>query len=447
MLRKQLLDVFGKQADLPGEHALAGSMGQVVFKVVEKAVALPEGQRTDAQSAALDKFRHEGILGLKGLGETLDQRMEKIRACRGGRSFIDFSQREITFAERAFEPQPLEFSRRPGGEDPEDRCRPQVVRHRLRVHDGEMPQDPVRRVEDRHSAVALNADVLNELHVRIQGTKLIGVMDTFARQHGFARTTSRHIKLRKRPAFAPPRPRAKPGAVLAEFGHIGIVHAERGGQLLYERGEKLFTDFRLDPFDDLPKHKAGLGKIARPGGNLLFQSAVGLLNRLLSFLQPRDITRNREQLLGLAVFVENGGHRDIPPFGRLGLCRGEESGESTDSTLTRFLDSSTRLLSVLPVPELNPGRTDQQAEVADLQCRHAVSVHGQKMPVEIKHLDTIATAFDQASGQFLAASEGFFKVGRCHRTHLLRTVEGRKNRAKSSTDGKVSQLRIRREGV
>ena len=93
------------------------------------------------------------------------------------------------------------------------------------------------------SAVAFDADVLNQLDMGIQRAKLVRVMDAFACQDGFTGAAQRHVKLRKRPAFAPARLRAKLGAVLAEFGHIGIVHAKRGRQLLHERREKLFADF------------------------------------------------------------------------------------------------------------------------------------------------------------------------------------------------------------
>lgn len=53
----------------------------------------------------------------------------------------------------------------------------------------------------------------------------------------------------------------------------------------------------------------------------------------------------------------------------------------------------------------------------------------------MRQLDAVAGAFNQAHREFLAATKGFFKIGRRRRAHPMRGVSGWKTGAKSSTEG------------
>ena len=63
------------------------------------------------------------------------------------------------------------------------------------------------------------------------------------------------------------------------------------------------------------------------------------------------------------------------------------------------------------------------------------------MSLEIEDFDAVATALDKTSGKFLAAAEGFFKIGRRHRHHPETGLDGEAKQGGSlAPDRKMLQL-------
>jgi hypothetical protein len=123
----------------------------------------------------------------------------------------------------------------------------------------------------------------------------------------------------------------------AEFGDERVGHVEGCCELLDQRWKKLLAGLRLYTFDDFAQHCTGLRQIARARVDKLFQSFMGLPERLLRLLQFRHVAGEGEEFLRLSVFVEDGLDYDIPPARLIGLLRRKEADEPAETSLSRHL--------------------------------------------------------------------------------------------------------------
>jgi hypothetical protein len=77
------------------------------------------------------------------------------------------------------------------------------------------------------------------------------VVGHLAVEHCLAgRTMQGHLKIRKEGFPAPDGERPEERPIFTHFRHERVLHPERRSQVSHERGEKAFTDFCFDPFDD-----------------------------------------------------------------------------------------------------------------------------------------------------------------------------------------------------
>src|SRR5438876_5203327 len=124
----------------------------------------------------------------------------------------------------------------------------------------------------------------------------------------------------------------------------------------------------------------------------------------------RDVAGNSQQPLWLAFRVANGTDHDVPPPGLLGHRRGEIPHEAASAAVPGPLHGSSRRFPVRALPETNPRTVHQRGQVANFERLHAALVHRQQAALEVKHLDAILTAGDEAPLELLGIPQRLFRL-------------------------------------
>src|SRR5437899_5276984 len=122
-----------------------------------------------------------------------------------------------------------------------------------------------------------------------------------------------------------------------------------------------------------------------------------------------NVARNSQEPFWLALRAANGTDQHVPPPGLFRNRRGEISNKATRAAVPRRLHSSLRSLPVLTLPEINPRMVHHRAQVANFKRLHAAFVHGQQAALQVKHLDAILAAGDEAVLELLGIPQRRFR--------------------------------------
>src|SRR3989441_1155549 len=155
------------------------------------------------------------------------------------------------------------------------------------------------------------------------------------------------------------------------------------------------------------------GRVLKNGPPPLFAPRdlqVCLTQSFFVQLMVRDVAGNSQQLLWLAFRVANGTDHDVPPPGLLCNSRGELPNEAASAAVPGRLHGSSRPFPIRALPEINPRTVHQRGQVANFERLHATFVHRQQAALQVKHLDAILTAGDEAPLELLGSPQRLFRL-------------------------------------
>ena len=133
----------------------------------------------------------------------------------------------------------------------------------------------------------------------------------------------------------------------------------------------------------------------------------GIAQSIFTELLGSHVTRQRQYLLRITGAITNRAHDYIPPAWLLPYSGREKASEASDLSPPRLLNGRARRLPVRGFPEINPRLAKYGAEIADFQFLHATFVHEYEAAFQVKHLDAVAAARNQAGLEFFAGAQSF----------------------------------------
>ena len=186
--------------------------------------------------------------------EDLDAQVVAVAQDAVRRRIDEVRQPLLAGAQRRLGVEPLDLRAGARGEDAHDAEATRAVPHGPVVEDGEMADDDTPGIEERHPAVAVHAPLDQATVGREELLQALRMMGHLAVQDRLARGPGdRELEVGEERAASPERAGPKAQAVRRQLGDEGVLHAERGRQVLHERGEEPLARLGFDPLDDRPE--------------------------------------------------------------------------------------------------------------------------------------------------------------------------------------------------
>ena len=149
-------------------------------------------------------------------------------------------------------------------------------------------------------------------------------------------------------------------------------------------------------------------KFPRPQFGRVDEEAPALLafaQRLVGQFARGHIARHRKQARRLAVRIQNGRNRHIPPLGR----RVDKTDEVSRPSRNRQPNRRLRRQPIISRPKIKPRLVQKRLDIFDVQQFLPV-LHRKQIACQVEHFDAIWATFDDAATERFALAQPLLRL-------------------------------------